>query len=89
MLPFWAAGAGSVLVAGVVWGRIARGFAGFPAETPRFRIETVGFTALYRAEQHEAPVTGTERSAEWLKAGGLRPTRQRCLRWRNCWWETG
>ena len=28
VLPFWAAGAGSVLVAGVVWGRIARGFAG-------------------------------------------------------------
>lgn len=28
VLPFWAAGAGSVLVAGVVWRRIARGFAG-------------------------------------------------------------
>jgi sulfite exporter TauE/SafE len=28
VLPFWAAGLGSVLVTGAVWARIARGFAG-------------------------------------------------------------
>ena len=45
---------------------------------PRIRIETVGIEALYQGQDAKRRhLTGTERSAEWLKAGGLRPTRQR------------
>ncbi len=32
VLPFWTAGAGSVMVAGLVWRAIQRGFAGIPAD---------------------------------------------------------